>query len=271
VSASSSGKISLLSYSPDGYCLFAGFERGWMTWSVYGKLGATSFTSDRRVSESNGEEWLNGVREASWLGGGSEILIVGRDDDRLWVLEMARSAVAGCFNSANILRSLMQTNSGFMLYRGHDQTNLTTISTESSLWHHVQIPSTYLVEQWPIRQAVISPDGRYVAVAGRRGLAHYSVNSGRWKTFENGNMENDFIVRGGMCWYQHILIAAVESGDHCEVRHCEICPTAFDGSNPGISCDCIPGNLLLTTPFFSISKGFPHPSYLLHSPERTPY
>jgi WD40 repeat protein len=218
VSLSSSGRINSLSYSPDGYCLFAGFEKGWITWSVYGKPGGTSFTSDRHTSKSNGEEWLDGIREASWLAGGTEVLLVAQNDDRLWLLEMARSAVAGCFSAANISRSLLQTNSGFMVYRGYDQPDLTTISAESSLWHHVQIPTVYLVSQWPVRQAVISPDGRYVAVAGRRGLAHYSVNSGRWKTFVNENMENEFVVRGGMCWYQHILIAAVESGDHCEVR-----------------------------------------------------
>ncbi|KAH0559814.1 hypothetical protein GP486_003670 [Trichoglossum hirsutum] len=218
VSLSSSGRINSLSYSPDGYCLFAGFEKGWITWSVYGKPGGTSFTSDRHTSKGNGEEWLDGIREASWLAGGSEVLLVAQNDDRLWLLEMARSAVAGCFSAANISRSLLQTNSGFMVYRGYDQPDLTTISAESSLWHHVQIPTAYLAHQWPIRQAVVSPDGRYVAVAGRRGLAHYSVNSGRWKTFVNENMENEFVVRGGMCWYQHILIAAVESGDHCELR-----------------------------------------------------
>jgi RAB6A-GEF complex partner protein 1 len=225
VSLPSSGRINSLSYSPDGYCLFAGFEKGWITWSVYGKPGGTSFTSDQHVSENNGEQWLNGIREASWLGGGSEILLIAQNDDRLWVLEMTRSAVVGCFSSANISRSLLQTNSGFMVYRGYDQPDLTAISAESSLWHHVQIPSTYLFDQWPIRQAVVSPDGRYVAVAGRRGLAHYSVNSGRWKTFVNESMENEFVVRGGMCWYQHILIAAVESGDHCEVTFEHRLPT----------------------------------------------
>jgi hypothetical protein len=79
------------------------------------------------------------------------------------------------------------------------------------------MPTVYLVDNWPIRSVVISPDGRYVAIAGRRGLAHYSVNSGRWKTFTNESMEQGFMVRGGMCWYQHILIAAVEHDDLYEV------------------------------------------------------
>lgn len=218
VSKQSSGNLTCLTYSPDGYCLFAGYENGWATWSVFGKPGATSFGIDRRISEEHDEGWLDGVKEATWLGGGSEILIIGRQDDRIWTVEMARSAITGCYASANISRTLLQTTSSLMIYRGYDLPDLTTISAESSLWHNAQIPSSYLVDQWPMRCAVISADGRYVAVAGRRGLAHYSINSGRWKTFVNENMENEFQVRGGMCWHQHILVAAVEAGDSFELR-----------------------------------------------------
>ncbi|OMP88291.1 Protein RIC1-like protein [Diplodia seriata] len=218
LTSASSGKLNFLTYSPDGYCLFAGYEKGWMMWSVYGKPGASSFTSTRFMSENNDERWLLSARDGFWIGGGSEILLLGQNDNRLWLLEMARSAVAGCFSSANVSRSLLQTNAGFMIYRGYDMPDLTAISAEVSLWHHVQVPASYLVDQWPIRSAVISSDGRYVAVAGRRGLAHYSVTSGRWKTFDDPEMENEFTVRGGMCWHQHVLIAAVEADGSYELR-----------------------------------------------------
>ena len=213
----STGRLRTLIYSPDGYCLFAGYEKGWAIWSVYGKLQGSSFTSDPKISETNSEGWLQGVQEAAWLHAGSNILLTRQDDDRLWLMEMAKSAVTGCFCAANISRTVLLTNSGLMVYRGYDLPVLTTISADASLWHHVSIPPTYLSNQRPIRSAVISPDGRYVAVAGRRGLAHYSVTSGRWKTFDDLQAENAFVVRGGMCWYQHILIAAVESDDYHEV------------------------------------------------------
>jgi hypothetical protein len=214
---STPGKLTVLAFSPDGYCLFAGYERGWAMWSVYGKPGATSFTTDRSLSEANGEGWLLGIRDAFWIGGGAELLMLGNNDNRMFLLEMARSGITGCFSSANVSRSLMQTSSGFMIYRGYELPDLTTISGDVSLWHHVQVPSHYLVDQWPIRSAVISTDGRYVAIAGKRGLAHYSVHSGRWKTFEDPFIENEFTVRGGMCWFQHVLIAAVESHDSHQV------------------------------------------------------
>ena len=219
-SPATSGKSTFITWSPDGYCLFAGYERGWATWSVYGKPGGNSFSVDTRLLERNaGEGYLGGVRTGSWISGGGEIMLVKEGgDERIWVTEFARSAVTGCFCSANIARSVLQTNEKILIYRGYDKSDITAISQETSvLWHHVQMPPVYLVDNWPIRSVVISPDGRYVAIAGRRGLAHYSVNSGRWKTFINENMEQDFVVRGGMCWYQHILIAAVECDDLYEV------------------------------------------------------
>jgi len=212
------GKITFLSYSPDGYCLFAGYERGWASWSVYGKPGVSSFISDRTMAKANDETWLLGIQDGFWIGSGSELVLLSKGENRFWIIDMARSAVAGCFSSANVARSLLQTSTGFMIYRGHDLPDLNALSSEYGLWHHVQVPSNYLAYQWPIRSAVISTDGRYVAIAGRRGLAHYSVNSARWKTFDDPADEDDFTVRGGMCWHQHLLIAAVESNDSYELR-----------------------------------------------------
>ncbi|KAL7276296.1 WD40 repeat protein [Rhizina undulata] len=215
------GATTFINWSTDGYCLFAGYEHGWATWSVYGKPGGNSFAANTALVERNaGDGFLAGVRDGSWIAGGGEILLVGsRGSEKLWNLEFARSAVTGCFSSANIGRAVIQTSEKILIYRGYDQSDITAISQDTSvLWHHVQMPTAYLVDNWPIRYIVISPDGRYVAVAGKRGLAHYSVNSGRWKTFINSSMEQDFAVRGGMCWYQHLLIAAVESDDLYEIR-----------------------------------------------------
>ncbi|CAI7667150.1 unnamed protein product [Penicillium crustosum] len=217
-SPTTTGALTFMSYSPDGYCLFAGFENGWTTWSVFGKPGGNSFSVDTALAKANSEDWLAGVSDGCWIGGGSDIILSGKNDRRLWVLETARSALTGCFSSANLARGLLQTSTEFILYRGHDLPDLMTISGKDSLWHHGQYPPAYLHSQWPIRSCVVSQDGRYVAIAGRRGLAHYSVTSGRWKVFEDSKAENSFAVRGGMCWYGHILIAAVESDGSYEIR-----------------------------------------------------
>lgn len=215
---SATGELSVLTYSTDGYCLFAGYQEGWATWSVYGKTGSHSFNGDKAVAAHNGDQWLAGVNNASWIGGSSELLLTNSQDDSIWSLEMARSAVSTCYTSSNIFRTVLQSSTSVSLYRGYELPDLTSISAEPFLWHSAKIPPTYLLNQWPIRCTVVSPDGRYIAVAGRRGLAHYSVNSGRWKTFADPEMENEFQVRGGMCWYQHILVSAVEANRSYELR-----------------------------------------------------
>jgi len=265
VSILSTGKLSTLNYSPDGYCLFAGYDKGWAIWSVYGKLQASSFTSDPKISEANGEGWLQGVHEAAWLHAGSNILFTRQNDDQLWLMEMAKSALTGCFCAANITRTFLLTNSNLMIYRGYDLPVSTTISADASLWHHVQIPPMYLANQRPIRSSVISPDGRYVAIAGRRGLAHYSITSGRWKTFGDTQAENAFVVRGGMCWYQHILIAAVESNDYHEVSQHPHVRYLADGD---YSCACTRESVDLTIHLCSMSRSSPPRLSLLHSPGR---
>ncbi|KKY27113.1 hypothetical protein UCRPC4_g01247 [Phaeomoniella chlamydospora] len=217
-SPATTGSLMVLSYSPDGYCIFAGYEKGWAMWSVFGKPGAHSFESNQTISQANDEAWLQSIRTACWVGGGSEILLTTKGDNRIWNLEIARSAATGCFSCANLVRALLQTPSEVVIYRGHDLPDLTTISGEASLWHHAQYPPTYVHNQWPIRSCVISQDGRYVAIAGRRGLAHYSLQSGRWKTFSDPTVENSFAVRGGMCWYGHVLIVAAETDTAYELR-----------------------------------------------------
>ena len=211
------GALSFMNYSPDGYCLFAGYEHGWTTWSVFGKPSGNSFSADRTLATENSEDWLTGVSYGYWIGGGSDIILSKKGDRRLWILEMVRSALTGCFSSANLARGLLQTGTEVLLYRGHDLPDLISISGKDSLWHHAQYPPSYLQSQWPIRSSIVSQDGKYIAIAGRRGLAHYSVNSGRWKVFDDARIEDSFAVRGGMCWYGHILIAAIESNGSYEV------------------------------------------------------
>ncbi|KAI1271054.1 DUF1339 domain protein [Xylaria sp. FL0933] len=246
VSPSQSGRLTTLSYSPDGYCLFAGYENGWATWSVFGKSASNSFNADRSIAHTNEEGWLTGVIDASWVGGACELLLIGRRSEAIWSLEMARSAVTGCYSPPNIFRTVLQSSSSIMVYRGYDLPDLTSISAEPFLWHTTRVPANYLLHQWPIRCTVISPDGRYVAVAGRRGLAHYSVNSGRWKTFANSSMENEFQIRGGMCWYQHILVAAIEANRSYELRLYSR-EAALDSSNV-MYTQQMPAPIVLITP-----------------------
>ena len=215
-SLTTTGAITALAFSPDGYGLFVGYARGWVLWSVFGAPGAHSFGADAPLAAAHGERWLQGVRDAVWIAGGAALLFTMPDDHRVGRLELARSAVPGCFGPANLARPLLVADAELLAYRGLDVPDMLSLGAEAQ-WDRVPVPAAFAVNQRPLRCAVTSPDGRYLAVAGRRGLAHYSAQSGRWRTFDDLEAEGAFVVRGGMLWHQHVLIAAVDTGDDDEV------------------------------------------------------
>ncbi|XP_024155255.1 guanine nucleotide exchange factor subunit RIC1 isoform X3 [Oryzias melastigma] len=73
-------------------------------------------------------------------------------------------------------------------------------------WHVVQIHSTYLESNWPIRFAAIDTAGQCMAVAGRRGFAHYSLFTRKWKLF--GNITQNMTVTGGLAWWNDFVVVA---------------------------------------------------------------
>ncbi|KAL6470644.1 hypothetical protein MHYP_G00217630 [Metynnis hypsauchen] len=75
-------------------------------------------------------------------------------------------------------------------------------------WHVVQIHNTYLESNWPIRFAAIDSAGQCLAVAGRRGFAHYSLFTRKWKLFGNITQEQSMTVTGGLAWWNDFVIVA---------------------------------------------------------------
>ncbi|KAG8919270.1 hypothetical protein FRC01_001370 [Tulasnella sp. 417] len=118
----------------------------------------------------------------------------------------------------NTRYAFLQMDDKVMVYRGADQPDMSVINPESDVWQHIKIPSSYIASNWPIRYACISADGRLIAVAGRRGLIHYSMASGRWKMFQDVGQEQALVVRGGLVWFHHVLIAGVEASRSHQVR-----------------------------------------------------
>uniref|UniRef100_A0AAZ3QN58 Protein RIC1 homolog n=1 Tax=Oncorhynchus tshawytscha TaxID=74940 RepID=A0AAZ3QN58_ONCTS len=75
-------------------------------------------------------------------------------------------------------------------------------------WHVVQIHSTYLESNWPIRFAAIDTAGQCIAVAGRRGFAHYCMSTRKWKLFGNITQEQNMTVTGGLVWWNGFVVVA---------------------------------------------------------------
>ncbi|XP_078252066.1 guanine nucleotide exchange factor subunit RIC1 isoform X1 [Rhinoraja longicauda] len=75
-------------------------------------------------------------------------------------------------------------------------------------WHVVQIHSTYLESNWPIKFAAIDHLGQCVAVAGKYGIAHYALFTRKWKLFGNITQEQNMAVTGGLAWWNDFIVLA---------------------------------------------------------------
>ncbi|XP_072747704.1 guanine nucleotide exchange factor subunit Rich isoform X1 [Anoplolepis gracilipes] len=120
----------------------------------------------------------------------------------------------------NLGAGLSSTASGFHLATEMPNDSMLQTLAGCKQWLVVPIPTAYSGSNWPIRYTAIDSEGLSLAVAGRTGLAHYSLPSRKWKLFGNESQERDFIVTGGLLWHKGYLIASSYSilDDKDEIR-----------------------------------------------------
>lgn len=225
-SSLSSGPVQTLQWTSDGLALAVGWEKGWAVWSAWGKLMGHSFTHDAFGVRNKhfADVFMDGVRDLFWGPGGTELFVLAGQrqsqqqqksfkPSQLFIIPHAKSAVAGQHSPDNTRFAFIQLDDALLVYRGSEQPDMSIINPDSDVWQHIKIPQDYLSTNWPVRYASISPDGLLIAVSGRRGLAHYSATSGRWKAFTYPREEESFVVRGGMQWFEHVLIVACQPVD----------------------------------------------------------
>ncbi|KAH8835929.1 RIC1-domain-containing protein, partial [Flagelloscypha sp. PMI_526] len=212
-----------LEWSSDGYVLAVGWANGWGLYSVGGRCLVSIIGGPDDEGSSNrrwSDYWTGGVRSLFWAPGNYELFVLSKPalhsvEGSLFSIPFAKSATTSQHAPDNTRYAFLQMEDRALVYRGADQPDLSVINPESDVWQHIKIPPDYLEHAHPVKYSCLSSDGRLIAIAGRRGLIHYSSTSGRWKTFGDGedadiDEEQSFSVRGGMVWFHHVLLAAVE-------------------------------------------------------------
>lgn len=97
---------------------------------------------------------------------------------------------------------------GYYNFGSDNKKTITSINTlsESKHWIIITLPTPYAASNWPIRYSAIDASGNNIAVAGRTGLALYSLITRKWKLFGNETQEKDFVVSGALLWWQNFVI-----------------------------------------------------------------
>lgn len=228
------GPVLSLAWTPDGAALAVGWEKGWGVWSSGGRLLGWGMREDGQAQDAVDEDWLDGVRGVGWVGGGLELVLLSRPTSRLYIQPFAKSSFTTLPTPSATLYPLLLTSASLLLSPIASLPSSTYLSTLHSLpssFVTIPLPPSYVPYQYPLRYATVSDDGKLVAVAGRRGFATWSRGSGRWKVFEREEDEEAFRVRGGMCWFLHVLVVGVEEDGKHFVRLRPPAPLPAHASN----------------------------------------
>ncbi|KAF9270574.1 RIC1-domain-containing protein [Marasmius fiardii PR-910] len=220
------GPVCSMEWSSDGHVLAVGWQYGWGIFTSGGRCLVAAFGAEEHVDLKKFQDiFMHGVRSLFWSPGNFELIALAQPNSlpttvegQIFIIPFAKSAITGQHSPDNTRYAFLQMDDRALVYRGADQPDMSVINPESDVWQHIKIPQSYLSTNWPIRYSSISSDGRLVAIAGRRGLVHYSTSSGRWKMFADGVQEQAFSVRGGLLWFHHVLIAAVEVNKSYQIR-----------------------------------------------------
>ncbi|KAJ1569295.1 hypothetical protein HK096_003564, partial [Nowakowskiella sp. JEL0078] len=266
------GAASSLEWSTDGYALAVGWlVGGCSVWSVFGRLLLSTISEDTFVQSPSDkifrdglpnftDSYFHGVRDLFWGMGSYELFLLpltglrGEPATEIHVLQFLKSGIVTQNSVDNVRNVFLVSEDRLLLFEGNNH-EFDVMNLDLVQWDTVQIPVMYITENWPIKCAAMNATGNYIAIAGKRGLAHYSTVSKRWKLFGNEQQEQSFVVNGGMAWYRNILIVGckdLNTQEH-EIRFYSR-ETNLDNSfilhvekvsKPVLMMDCIESNLLI--------------------------
>ncbi|CAL1569341.1 unnamed protein product [Knipowitschia caucasica] len=238
------GAVKLVRWSPDYSVVMVTWECGGLSlWSVFGAhLFCTLGEDFSHRSDGTKKDPIK-ISSMSWGAEGYHLWVVpnSRPEEELLVQEEEKLPTRSSgilqfhFIKSALTVNPCTSNQEQVLLHGEDRLYLTCgdlAQVHSSLdshqppsreatpsqglstllghkhWHVVQIHSTYLESNWPIRFAAIDTAGQCMAVAGRRGFAHYSLYTRKWKLFGNVTQEQNMTVTGGLAWWNDFVVVS---------------------------------------------------------------
>ncbi|KAG5322043.1 RIC1 factor, partial [Acromyrmex heyeri] len=246
------GSVKCLRWTPDSCAIALAWEGGGLAlWSTFGALLLCSLKWDYGLRVDLTHDNPLHIHTMEWSAEGYQLWMLRESPGSLMTNEngnkttnLSRSLIQLDFAKSPLTINPCMGHHGHLYLQGEDRLYLNLgagLSSSASgfhlaaempndsmlqtlagckQWLVVPIPTAYSGSNWPIRYTAIDSEGLSLAVAGRTGLAHYSLPSRKWKLFGNESQERDFIVTGGLLWHKGYLIASSYSilDDKDEIR-----------------------------------------------------
>ncbi|KAJ1733841.1 WD40 repeat protein [Coemansia biformis] len=212
-------RVTALAWTPDGSAVACGYSTGHVVVrSVLGyELNVTRLCSQKIPACPAPAPFA-----LAWVPGATRLYVFsscvdaagapcGQQGD---VLLFARAALGTVACEGNSKRVCLFSDEKVFLYLGGLEAHGAASQQPELQWHAAHIPPGYMANNWPIRYVAADDGGQHIAVAGRHGVAHYSLATLRWRLFRSQQQEASLTCVGGLLWYQEYLVVACISHEH---------------------------------------------------------
>ncbi|XP_039116025.1 LOW QUALITY PROTEIN: guanine nucleotide exchange factor subunit Rich-like [Dioscorea cayenensis subsp. rotundata] len=208
-SVEDTGPVSCIAWTPDNCAFAVGWKyRGLAVWSVSGcrlmctirQIGINSVSSPVVISSQDlkCEPFLGATSVVHWDEYGYKLYAVEESS--------SERIVAFSFGKYCLNRGLSGTTYGHQVIYGEDRVLLVQPDdTDELKMLHMNLPVSYVSQNWPLSLVVTSKDGMYLAVVGQHGLILYDLCNKKWHVFGDVTQEQKIECKG-LLWLGKIIV-----------------------------------------------------------------
>ncbi|KAJ4837176.1 hypothetical protein Tsubulata_027061 [Turnera subulata] len=221
-SVDDTGPVSSIAWTPDNAAFAVGWRlRGLTVWSVSGcrlmstirQVGLSSASSP--VVKPNQawkyEPMMSGTSMLHWDEHGYRLYAIEEGSlERILAFSFGKCCLSRGVSGMTYVRQVIYGEDRLLVVQSEDTDELKIL--------HLNLPVSYISQNWPVQHVAASSDGMYLAVAGLHGLILYDIRLKKWRVFGDVTQEQKIQCKG-LLWLGKIVVVCnyIESSNGYEL------------------------------------------------------
>ncbi|KAK9910352.1 hypothetical protein M0R45_034318 [Rubus argutus] len=203
------GPVSCIAWTPDNSAFAVGWKlRGLTVWSISGcrlmstirQIGLSSVSSPmvKPVNECKYEPLMGGTSLMQWDEYGYRLYAIEeRSLERILGFSFGKCCLNRGVSGMTYVRQVIYGDDRLLVVQSEDTDELKML--------HLNLPVSYISQNWPVQHVAASKDGMYLAVAGLHGLIIYDIRFKKWRVFGDITQEQKIQCKG-LLWMGKIVV-----------------------------------------------------------------
>ncbi|KAJ8900535.1 hypothetical protein K2173_025312 [Erythroxylum novogranatense] len=203
------GSVSCIAWTPDNSAFAVGWKlRGLTVWSVSGcrlmstirQIGLSSASSPvvKPNQDCKYEPLMSGTSLIQWDEYGYRLYAIEEGSlERILAFSFGKCCLSRGVSGMTYVRQVIYGEDRLLVVQSEDTDELKML--------HLNLPVSYISQNWPVQHVAASKDGMYLAVAGLHGLILYDMRLKKWRVFGDITQEQRIECKG-LLWLGKIVV-----------------------------------------------------------------